>query len=463
MWFFGVSLCTALLWSKANATPIHDRPDIGELSTSQIRFWAQHGPDIGVSASQMRSWAQYQPFIPVEEYVAPPAGCSVTQVNLIQRHGARWPTSGSGKRYSASVVKLQSAIEFKDSKLDFLKTFVYNFGVDNLLPFGASQSSATGGELFRRYAGLVSETNPPFVRAADSQRVVDTASNWTVGFAEASQNKSIPKIDLIIPETGNVTLDDSMCPSAEDGDAQSEEWIAVFAPNITARLNADAPGANLTDDDVVNIMNMCPFHAIVTEAPSPFCDLFAHEEFKSYEYYNDVDKYYGTGYGNALGPVQGVGYVNELLARLTGKAVQDETQTNRTLDASPVTFPLNRTFYADFSHDNQMVAIYSTMGLFKQTFLPNQTLDPTLPSSDRTWINSNLVPFSARMTVEKVECTTKTQGLSAGTFVRVLVNDAVQPLEFCGGVNGFCALQDFAHSQAYARNNGEGDFEKCFE
>ena len=86
-----------------------------------------------------------------------------------------------------------------------------------------------------------------------------------------------------------------MCTNAGDGDTQSEEWIAVFAPAITARLNASAPGANLTDDDTVNIMNMCPFHSIVIDGPSPFCDLFTDDEWKSYEYYNDVDKYYGTG------------------------------------------------------------------------------------------------------------------------------------------------------------------------
>ena len=69
-------------------------------------------------------------------------------------------------------------------------------------------------------------------------------------------------------------------------------------------------------------------------------------------------------YGNPLGRVQGVGYVNELLARLTQTPVRDHTQTNRTLDGAPATFPLNRTLYADFSHDNQMAAIYAALGLF---------------------------------------------------------------------------------------------------
>ena len=167
-------------------------------------------------------------------------------------------------------------------------------------------------------------------------------------------------------------------------------------------------------------------------------------------------------YGGNLGRVQGVGYVNELLARLTGQPVQDHTQTNRTLDASPETFPLDRILYADFSHDNEMVSIYSALGLFKQHLLPDQKLDPTGPSSQRTWITSNLVPFSARMMVEKLECGVPQLPRPKGVFVRILVNDAVQPLEFCGGIGGLCELHAFVASQGYARHDGDGDFEKCF-
>jgi hypothetical protein len=153
--------------------------------------------------------------------------------------------------------------------------------------------------------------------------------------------------------------------------------------------------------------------------------------------------------------VQGVGYINELLARLTGTPVNDSTQTNTTLTSNPATFPFGRALYADFSHDNEMIAIYAAMGLFPQT----SALDPTYPRP-RTWVASQLVPFSAHMVVERLECTQGTH------FVRVLVNDAVQPLKFCargkGLGEGICELGAFVASQEYARSGGEGDWEKCF-
>ena len=150
--------------------------------------------------------------------------------------------------------------------------------------------------------------------------------------------------------------------------------------------------------------------------------------------------------------------MNELLARLTGKPVQDHTQTNRTLDSSATTFPLDRSIYVDFSHDNTMIAIYSALGLFQQ---PNH-LDPGHPYSNRTWVVSRMVPFSGRMVTEKVECNDGLNGRAAKEYVRILVNDAVQPLAFCGGRHGLCELDAFVRSQEYARTDGAGDFDKCF-
>ena len=245
-----------------------------------------------------------------------------------------------------------------------------------------------------------------------------------------------------------------MCPSAGDSDDQDNTWLGTFAPPMTAWFNKGAPGANITDTDTYNLLSLCSFDTIAHESRSPFCAIYdALDAASAFSYYGDLDKYYGTGYGQALGPVQGVGYVNELLARLTDTPVHDHTQTNATLDGDPATFPLGRPLYADFSHDNEMVAIFSAMGLFRQ----RAALDPARPDPARTWHTNRIVPFSARMVVERMRC-------AGEPSVRVLVNDALMPLSFCGaGRDGVCSLDAFVESQAYARNNGEGDWEKCFQ
>lgn len=211
--------------------------------------------------------------------------------------------------------------------------------------------------------------------------------------------------------------------------------------------------------------------------------------------------FFGFRHGSRFGAVQGVGYINELLARLTHLPVHDHTQTNTTLDSNPETFPLDRGMYVDLSHDNLMVAVVSTMGLFKDGGESigggpggGGMLDPTKPRKEREWNLSRIVPFSARLVVERMECglpvrkEEEEEGIAismtgqrkrrrrdrqrrreedpeGSVYVRVLMSDAVQDLEFCEDVDedGLCSLQSFVESQYYARKSGRGDWEKCFE
>lgn len=154
--------------------------------------------------------------------------------------------------------------------------------------------------------------------------------------------------------------------------------------------------------------------------------------------------------------------MNELLARLTDSPVHDHTQHNASL-----LFPLHKALYADFSHENLMVAVYAALGLFNVTEgdAPNPRKIPK-DWEERVWRASRMVPFSARMVVERLQCGRVRPEDVRGeeTFVRVFVNDALQPLEFCGAKTreGMCRLDAFVKSQVYARNDGNGDFEKCY-
>lgn len=88
-----------------------------------------------------------------------------------------------------------------------------------------------------------------------------------------------------------------MCPKVGDSDAQTDAWLAVFAPPITAALNTGAPGANLTDADVYNLISLCAFDTVAHEKRGAFCDLFTSEKdaFPGFSYSADLDKFYNTG------------------------------------------------------------------------------------------------------------------------------------------------------------------------
>lgn len=332
----------------------------------------------------------------------------------------------------------------------------------------------SGLKFYARYIALARKQTP-FFRASSEDRVIQSALNFTAGFHAVKSRDPGAKgsadaypYNLVVIQEGdgfNNTLDHDLCTNFEDGpdsdisDNAQATWTSVFVPPIQRRLNHELPGANFSTTQVIDMMDLCPFNTVNNAGGkiSPFCDLFTQKEWQQYGYYESLGKWYGYGTGNPLGPTQGVGFTNELIARMTNKPVMDETSVNHTLDDSQATFPIGHghTLYADFSHDNDMTSHFSAMGLFNTTQqLSNTTLQNVVATHgySAAWT----VPFAARAYFEKMQC-----GGSSEELVRVLVNDRVIPLQNCGADKmGRCKLGAWVKSLSFARNGGHWD--QCF-
>lgn len=61
---------------------------------------------------------------------------------------------------------------------------------------------------------------------------------------------------------------------------------------------------------------------------------------------------YGSAFGSPVARVQGIGWVQELVARLTHTPIATHnSSTNSTLDDNPITFPLGQSLYVDATHE----------------------------------------------------------------------------------------------------------------
>jgi hypothetical protein len=338
---------------------------------------------------------------------------------------------------------------------DFIKNYEYTLGADQLTVFGQQEMINSGRKFYDRYQALTRHLTP-FVRSSGQNRVVESALNWTKGFHDARKDDIPSNLDPTYPypvvviseDTGsNNTLNHGLCTSFEDGfdstiaDSAQETWASIFTPEITARLNKNLPGAILTMVQTIYMMDLCPFNTVADELGtiSEFCGLFTQDEWKSYDYYQSLGKYYGHSWGNPLGATQGVGF------------------TNHTLDDSPLTFPISKnvSLYADFSHDNDLTGIFSALGLYNET---RPLLNTTKESIQHTngYSAAWTVPFSARAYFEKMACVGQKEEL-----VRVIVNDRVVPLESCSADElGRCGLSAFVDSLSFARAGG--DWDQCF-
>ena len=290
-------------------------------------------------------------------------------MQTLARHGARDPTLSKSIIYGALIKRLKEDVKEFLGPYEFLAKYEYTLGADQLTELGQREMVNSGVDFYNRYSHL-SKDFTPFVRASGQSRIIDSAQNFTQGFhrarledkaATSPDDFPYPIVSISESAGSNDSLNHGLCKSFENGtvnktsrDAQ-QAWMDVFVPPIMTRLNRDLPGANLTDSEVIYLMDLCPFNTVASSTGqiSPFCDLFAEEEWHQYDYFESVGKYYGYSNGNALGPSQGVGFANELIARMTNRPVEDHTSVNHTLDGSNITFPLGHghPLYADFSHD----------------------------------------------------------------------------------------------------------------
>ena len=166
----------------------------------------------------------------------------------------------------------------------------------------------------------------------------------------------------------------------------------------------------------------------------------------------------------------GIGYVQEILARLQNHLITEPTaQVNVTLDNNKDTFPLDQTLYFDFSHDTNIAAILTAFGLtqFAQ-LLPTDHIEP-----NRSMIVSHVTPFAARLDMEIIQTPQPLSGSRAQSdqyesggatkYIHFILNQRTIPLgaslSACGQRDdGWCELNTFLDIQASSFADAMYDF-----
>lgn len=117
-----------------------------------------------------------------------PDTCEITQVHILYRHGARYPTSGANP--SAFATKLHNITALNGftswGELEFLNKWTYKLGAELLTPFGRLQNFELGIAARQQYGSLLNNFTEqgalPVFRTESQDRMVKTANNFAAGF-----------------------------------------------------------------------------------------------------------------------------------------------------------------------------------------------------------------------------------------------------------------------------------------
>ncbi|KAJ6473997.1 phosphoglycerate mutase-like protein [Mycena vitilis] len=391
-----------------------------------------------------------------------PSGCTLDQVHLVHRHGARYPTTGAPP--SAFATLLHGTAETTGvnvtGPLAFLSTWEYKLGAEILTPFGRSQLFNLGVGFRVKYGELLKGfTDLPVFRTTSQGRMVDSALHFAAGFfGVQSYQQDYHQLIIVESDGFNSTLSPyETCTNAnnaiaEFGITQALKWANVYLTAAQTRLQPFIEGVELTPSVLVAMQQVCAYETVAL-GYSVFCDLFTEEEWVGYSYLNDLEFWYSFGPGNPAVAAQGIGYVSELVSRLTSTRItQFDTSVNKTLVESPVTFPFGQPIYVDATHDTIISAIATAMNF--TSLAANGPLPTDHIPANHSYVVNNIAPFAANLVGQVLSCpslpaspASLSLNTTTSTHIRWLLNDAPVPLTGISGctanADGLCALSGF--------------------
>ncbi|KAH9467827.1 hypothetical protein Pst134EA_011448 [Puccinia striiformis f. sp. tritici] len=403
------------------------------------------------SFDPLRSWGYLSPFhsLPSDAFGLSgssgqvPGQCRLTQVHLLHRHGARYPTSskepsGFGARLNASTYKATA-------NLEFLNDWKYSLGKEVLTPFGRSQLFNLGVGFRQKYGDLVNKLSDPkrklVFRTTSQHRMLHSALNFAAGFFGVPFKSQYHQSIMIEAQGYNNTLAPYYtCNKSEEASKTfvkdiMSNWTEIYLAKALPRLQANLSGYQLTFEDVLSMQKLCAYET-VSLGWSDFCQLFTPEEFKGFAYHSDLMFWYAYSFGSPTAAAIGKGWVEELVSRLTQEHIKTfDSSTNSTLVSNPITFPLDQPIYVDATHDTVISCVIVALNL---TTLTSEGPLPTryIPEK-QSFVSSHISPFAGNLQAQVVEC-------EGGKKIRFLLNDAPVPLTGLNGCpqddEGFCPL-----------------------
>ncbi|KAK0747888.1 histidine phosphatase superfamily [Apiosordaria backusii] len=415
----------------------------------------------------------------VEEWPMP-EGAEIVQVQMLSRHGSRYPTIGSnvygfGERIKEAKKKRKGGFKAK-GELGFLNEWEYELGKEILVPKGRQELYDSGVLHAYMYGKLYNPNSKIIVRTTTQDRMLKSAENFMAGFfgLEWTRNATI---EVIIEGQGfNNSLAGYLnCPNegkVDGGSKAREKWIGVYLQNATERLGKLVEGYEWTVQDTYAAQTMCPYET-VAYGFSKFCELFTYEEWLHFGYSIDLYFYGNDAFGSPVGRAIGLGYQQEVVARLQNHTLgYSGSQINVTLDNNTATFPLNQSLYFDFSHDTNIISILTAFGLTQFA----GTLDPGKYPGPHNFTVSDMTPFGARLDIEIIKtqrpilANGEVDDVSGGgetKYVHFVLNQRTVhlgwSLEECDGKrrDGWCELGAFLRAQE--RMGREARYEEaCF-
>ncbi|CAE6501873.1 unnamed protein product [Rhizoctonia solani] len=354
------------------------------------------------------------------------------------------------------LVKKLSSVKHINAtgQLHFLNDWTYKLGAEVLTPFGRGQLYELGVSMRMRYGHLLNnftESNTiPVFRTESQNRMLESSINFAYGFFGNPIKGQYQQVIMSEHSGLNNTISPwDTCPNANipakafRGLPLVQQWGDIYLKDAVARLKTMAPEIDWSSEDAHAAQKMCAYETVAL-GYSEFCGLFTKQEWEGFDYSLDLGFWYNDAYGSPIGQALGLGWVSELVARLTHTPIEvHNTTTNATMHDS-IRFPLDQSIYVDSTHETVFLNIMTALNL--TSFTTDGQLPATHILPNRKFKSSRIAPFATNMQVQLLSCASRPK-----PQIRLIINDGVTPLTTIRGCpedkDGMCPLDMFVDAQ----------------
>lgn len=374
-----------------------------------------------------------------------PHKCSPLHLNMVFRHGTRYPGKKDIKGMSelAAFIKKFDDKERNDMKSPWVNRFIN--GDKYLAKVGAEELYNISKRIYKKYHSLFvpkySSEQHYFVSTM-TPRASQSASAFAFGLFEGTGYLGLSKFQPVAITTTNLTepllrFFDTCSEYKQKVSKNKQTSLAEFykfrdGPEMThlkyvlaGRLNI-TDHSSLTTDHIQHMFLACAYELAIY-GKGHWCSVLEDSDLDVIEYLYDIKNYWKRGYGHRINYEMSC-----LLLRNLTESIENVIQS---LNASD----LYTKAIFHFSHAETIIPLMCLMGLFNDN-------EPLLASSyeeqnNRLFKTSNIAPFSGNIAVVLLSCKNGVEEHDS-LNVQVLVNEISVALPCCNAKE-LCPLDEF--------------------
>ena len=440
-------------------------------------------PDYGSAVWQLQPvFSDKTSYHFVEKPLVKPPQCVAVHVNMVIRHGSRYPGThriGKMKQVLDKINELfsnNSTFIYKGLSLPWIMPAdMESSASKELSKLGSEEMYSIAQRLRDTFAGVLghgySNTNYSFV-TTDKLRCSQSAMAFAQGLFEGRGFLGPAKIQPVALTFSGSYDDDKIlrifeaCPKwqklttkrnprGEYARFLNGQEMRKVGKNVFTRLNFPH---DTSPNMVAELFWLCAFGAQTNSFDTSWCSVFEEKDLKVLEYLNDLKIYWERSYGRKINYRMSCPLYQEIAGSI-----------EKFLDVGKPHGIFR------FAHTGTIVPLFTMLGLYNDS-LPLRA-DNYKRHANRTFRVSDIVPMSGNVAFVLYDCSSRRAingsgkgrvcqkcggGKKDATFpganmkVQLLVNEAAVSMPACGG-EMYCSVEQFLSYYSHIKDNCDFD------